>query len=310
MMYEPSEPQAPGEGQIYLDHVGWFVPDMDAAAAAFRRLGFPMSPFTVHTNEQPDGTRVPSGTANRCAMIARGYLEVLTDVPDVDTPLSSQLRGGLARYTGLHLIAFTVSDAEAATARLREAGFDPEPPVALRRAMPLDGGGEGTAAFSVVRLPPGAMAEGRIQILTQDTPDVVWQPSVTAHENGLDMLSGVLICTTDPEEAAGRYGRFTGKPVTPAPQGVRRVLLDRGEIAFCDRDCCGEILPGVVVPDVPFIAAVAIRSVDLSETRAWFARNDIALLADGAGRLVVSPSEMCGAALVAHDGEMRPFGIA
>lgn len=310
MSKAPSEQQTPGLRQIFLDHVGWFVPDMDAASAAFERLGFPLSPFTVHTNEQPDGSRVPSGTANRCAMIERGYLEVLTDVPDVDTPLSRQLRGGIARYTGLHLIAFTVDDAEAATERLREAGFEPQPPVSLRRAMPLDAGGEGTAAFSVVRLPPGAMPEGRIQILTQETPDVVWQPSVTAKDNHLDMLSGVLVCTADPEEAAARYSRFTGKPVTLTPQKVRRIILDRGEVAFCGREVCAELLPGIAIPDLPFIAAVAIRSSDLAATRKYFEERDVALLADGATRLVVSPSELAGAALVVHEDPSRPFGSA
>ena len=229
--------QTPGQGEIFLDHVGWFVPDMDAAAAQFETLGFPLTPFTVHMNEQPDGSRVPSGTANRCAMIRRGYLEVLTRVPDIESAITQQMDAGLARYTGLHLIAFTVSDTDATTARLREQGFSPDPPVALRRPMPLDDGGEGTAAFSVIRLPNDAMSEGRVQVLSQDTPDVVWQPSVTADANGASMLSGILICAEDPAEAAGRYERFTGKKRRVSGDGYR-IALDRGEIAICNQEEC------------------------------------------------------------------------
>lgn len=306
MTISPPEPQTPSGDQVFLDHVGWFVSDMDAAATAFVRLGFPMTPFTVHANEQPDGSRAPSGTANRCAMIARGYLEVLVDMPEVDTVIARQLRAGRARYTGLHLIAFTVADAAAAAARLCAAGFEPDPPVALRRPMPLDGGGEGTAAFSVIRFTDDAMPEGRIQVLTQDAPDVVWQPSVTAEDNSLDMLSGVLVCVADPEEAAERYARFTGRPVQAAG-GVHRIALDRGEVAVCGADGCRELLPGIAIPDLPFIAALSIRSADLDATAAYLRARDVPLLAADAGRLVVDPAAGMGAAFVLHDHGTPPF---
>ena len=310
MTGDPREPQTPSGDGIFLDHVGWFVPDMAVAEAAFARLGLPMSPYTVHTNEQPDGTRIPSGTANRCAMLKRGYLEVLTAVDGVDTALSRQLLGGIARYTGLHLIALTVADADAATERLRASGFAPQPPVSLRRAMPLDAGGEGTAAFSVIRLPADAMEEGRIQILTQDAPDVVWQPSVTASANALDMLSGILVCTADPDEAAARYARFAGRPAVEGRDGIRRIALDRGAIAICGEDACRAALAGIGIPDLPFMAAVAIRSADMAATRAFLAARGVSLLADERGRIVVDPREMAGAALVVHEAARDPFSAA
>lgn len=302
---EPSG-QTPQGNQIFLDHVGWFVPDMDMASTAFNRLGFPLTPFTVHMNEQPDGSKVPSGTANRCAMIRRGYLEVLTRVPEVETAITRQMEDGLARYTGLHLIALTVADTEATTERLRQAGFAPEPPIALRRPMPLDDGGEGTAAFSVIRLPSDAMAEGRVQVLSQDTPDIVWQPSVTADENALDMLSGLLICAADPEEAAARYERFTGREKVPVGEGFD-ITLDRGRIAIRTAAEAGRILPGIDIPDLPFIAAVSIRSADLAATRSYLAARDVPLLDDGPGRIVVHPDAGMGAAFVFHSGGEDPF---
>lgn len=300
--------QTPEGEQIFLDHVGWFVPDMDEASAAFGRLGFPLTPFTVHMNEQPDGSRVPSGTANRCAMIRRGYLEVLTRVPEVESAITRQMDDGLARYTGLHLIALTVADTAATTERLRQAGFAPEPPIALRRPMPLDAGGEGTAAFSVIRLPSDAMAEGRVQVLSQDTPDVVWQPSVTADENALDMLSGLLICATDTEEAAIRYERFTGRSKVAAGDGWR-IDLDRGRIAICTASEAPRILPGIDVPDLPFIAAVSIRSADIDATRSYLASRNVPVLADEGGRIVVHPEAGMGAAFVLHAAGEEPFPV-
>ena len=41
--------------------------------------------------------------------------------------------------------------------------------------------GPGVAAFTVVRLERGAMAEGRIQMLAHRTEDTVWQPRWLTH---------------------------------------------------------------------------------------------------------------------------------
>ena len=61
--------QLPQGDQIFLDHHGHFVPDMDAASEALEQLGFQLTPYTAHTmrtapNEEPK----PSGTGNRCIM--------------------------------------------------------------------------------------------------------------------------------------------------------------------------------------------------------------------------------------------------
>ena len=70
--------QLPLGEEIFLDHVGHFVPDRAAASYALMRCGFAPTPVSVQVN--PDGT--PTGTGNVCAMFARGYVEV-TIVGDV-----------------------------------------------------------------------------------------------------------------------------------------------------------------------------------------------------------------------------------
>ena len=46
MYYAPEhEPQTPSGYEVFLDHVGWFVPDMDELAGAMERLGFILTPF-------------------------------------------------------------------------------------------------------------------------------------------------------------------------------------------------------------------------------------------------------------------------
>ena len=266
---------------------------MDEAGAAFDRLGFPLTPLTVHRNEDEAGNRIRTGTANRCAMLGRGYLEILTDVEGLDTPFSRAHRAAVARYEGLHLIAFSVDDVAAEAGRLDAEGFRPRPVANLRRPMPVDRGGEEEAGFSVLRVPPGIMAEGRMQILRHETPDVVWQPSTIARENGITGLSGVVICTDDPAEAADRYARFTGR----ASEGAQ-IVLDRGSLNFVTPAGLAQAIPAARPPSLPFIAAVVLESADIAATRRFFegAGAPVEALPDGA--IAVPPEFAMGAWLV------------
>jgi catechol 2,3-dioxygenase-like lactoylglutathione lyase family enzyme len=291
--------QTPGRGEIFLDHVGWYVPDMDAAAAAFTRLGFELTPFVAHTNADPaGGPPVPSGTGNCCAMLSRGYIEILAAMPGAETKLAAQLRAGLGRYTGLHLIAFTVADAEAGRERLHKAGFAPEPIVHLRRPIETEGGAAGEVGFTVVRLPPAAMAEGRIQMLTQETPELAWQDRFIARRNGIVELSGVLVCSADPAEAASRFARFTGRAA--AGGGDRwSIALDRGGLEFAAPGPCGGIVPGIDIPATPFIAALALASGDMAATAQYFDANGISYGRIG-DTLHVAAADALGATLIVH----------
>src|SRR5438105_1674821 len=127
--------QLPSPGAVFLDHVAHFVPAMDAAAQALERCGFRLTPFTAQTNRE-EGETIPAGTANRCAMLQRGYVEIL--IATVDTPLARQLTGRLARHVGVHLAAFSTPDAAGEHDRLAAAGFPVLPLVDMRRPVMTD----------------------------------------------------------------------------------------------------------------------------------------------------------------------------
>jgi len=298
-MAEPL-PQTPPFGQVFLDHVGWFVPDIDAAGAAFERLGFVLTPFAAQRNADPaGGPPVPAGTGNRCAMLRRGYLEILTPVAGADTPLAAQMRHAIDRYAGVHLIAFTVADADAAHAKLAGGGFRPQPPVHLRRPITRDDGSAAEVAFTVIRVPPDAMPEGRIQMLTQETPDLVWQESLIARENGVRALTGVLLCVPEPAEAAGRFARFLDREA--AGDGTYFTIdLDRGRLGIADVERCAALLPGAPLPGLPCMAAVALAAADPGTARDLCAARDVALLDADDGTVRVAPGAAAGAALVIH----------
>src|SRR5262245_30175623 len=174
--------QLPIGDEIFLDHIGHFVPDQDAASRALSRAGFTPTPVSIQVNPDPKGGPPQlTGTGNVTAMLSRGYIEVLFKT--ADTTLGRELDTAMARYAGVHLAAFVVADAAGAHRRLREDGFRVRPLVSLQR--PVDtGAGSGTAAFTVARVEPGEMPEGRIQMLTHHTEDTVWQTRWLGHPNG------------------------------------------------------------------------------------------------------------------------------
>src|SRR5437870_3157746 len=128
-MKPEADRQLPTGDEIFLDHVGHFVRDPQAASAALTRAGFAPAPISVQVN--PDGT--PTGTGNVTAMFTRGYIEVLFKT--ADTPLGSEFDAALAGHVGVHLVAFSVVDAAKAHQRVGEAGFAMRPLVQFQRPV-------------------------------------------------------------------------------------------------------------------------------------------------------------------------------
>jgi hypothetical protein len=255
--------QLPLGEEIFLDHVGHFVADRQAASHAFVRCGFAPTPVSVQVN--PDGTL--TGTGNVCAMFARGYIEVLFKT--ADTPLGAELDLSMARYRGVHLAAFAVADAGHAHARLAAAGFALRPLVNMQRPVDTETG-PSTAAFTVARVERGAMAEGRIQILTHHTEDAVWQKRWLAHPNGARALASVVIAVPDVQEAAARFARFTGRRAMSTRSG-QMIALDRGRVELVTRGAFEAALPEIAIPNLPFIGAYGIVVASLDAADAIFA---------------------------------------
>ena len=75
MDYAPENvPQTPSGSEVFLDHVGWFVPDIEELAVVMERLGFILTPFVAQQNADPNGGPPGlAGTGHRCARMERGH---------------------------------------------------------------------------------------------------------------------------------------------------------------------------------------------------------------------------------------------
>jgi glyoxalase-like protein len=263
----------PLHGEIFLDHIAHFVNDPESASRALARAGFAPTPVSVQVNPDPAG-RPPrlTGTGNVTCMLDRGYLEILFKT--ADTPLSREFDAAVARYRGVHLAAVAIADAAAMHARLGQADFRMQPLVKMQRPVGT-ANGEDVAAFSVVRLAPGEMPEGRIQALTHHTEHTVWQPRWLSHPNGAVALIDIVIAETDTDEAAGRFCRFLGRD----PQAGRfgpAFHLDRGRVQLVPAASLGQLFPRLAIPALPFMACYGVAVASLDEAVASLQAGEIA----------------------------------
>jgi hypothetical protein len=277
--------QLPVGGEIFLDHVGHFVRDPDAASRVLARAGFAPTPVSVQVN--PDGT--PTGTGNVTAMFSRGYMEVLFKT--ADTPLGRELDAALSDHGGVHLAAFSVADAEGQHRRLTEGGFAMRPLVQFQRPVET-GAGPDVAAFTVVRLERGAMAEGRIQMLAHRTENTVWQPRWLSHPNGARGLVDLVVACADVAEAADRFERFTGHKAHAPAFGQAAIALDRGQVNLFSADAFAAMFPEIAIPRLPFMGAYALRVQSLAAAEALLRREGLAVRRIGAALSLPFPEEL------------------
>jgi hypothetical protein len=255
----------PVSGEIFLDHVAHFVGDREAASRALGRAGFAPTPVSIQVNADPaGGPPRPTGTGNVTCMLDRGYLEILFKT--ADTPLGQEFDAAMARYRGVRLVAFAVADAASTHARLGQSGFRLQPLVSMQRPVATDAG-EDIAAFSVVRIVPGEMPEGRVQALAHRTEHTVWQPRWLTHRNGARGLLDIVIAQADPDEAAGRFRRFLGRDVYADPFGPA-FHLDRGRVQLVAAASLQRLFPRLAIPDLPFMAAYGLAVSSLRHATA------------------------------------------
>lgn len=295
--------QNPPPGRLNVDHIAHFVPHIDSASAVLERTGFNLTPFSEQSHRiEAGGPLVPAGSGNRCVMLREGYLEFLT--PTGDTAIARQLRMAIQRYTGVHLIALGTVAPDADHARLQKQGFAPLPAVALQREIGTNSGIE-TARFTVVRVPPGTMAEGRIQYCQQHTPDLLWQPRWLEHANRARGLAAVILCVEDAQEAAQRYARYTGL-LAQLTGSQWRIDTQRGALLFTTPDALQRTL-GIAAPALPWIAGYVLTSDQLATTHEVLKASECEVRALDSGTLLLQlPSTVGGVILFQKTGAPLP----
>jgi catechol 2,3-dioxygenase-like lactoylglutathione lyase family enzyme len=274
-----------------LDHIGIAVPDLAAAAETYRRLGFQLTPLQQQAGPlEPGGPVVRWGSANHCAMLEQGYLEL---IGVVDPALyGNQLGRFLARYRGIHIMALGIADAEAAVERLRQAGLVVAGVRPMQRPVATP---EGTSEVRFKRVPLADAPEGRIQLIEHLTPELMWQPHLLAHPNRVVALTETVLCVADIAETAERFRRLAG--IAPLRHGKARIFaFAAGRLVLCDPASLGDIMTDVAPPTLPWFAGFSVATDDgNAAVRQILRRNRIEFAEHDGGDLVVPAASSCGA---------------
>jgi len=263
------------------------VPDLAAAGTLLERLGFAPTPVSNH-----EVSGKPAGTANRCLMFERGYIEILS--PTLDTPNAQRVRAHMARYSGIHLCSFGTPAAEAEHLRLKAHGFAPEPVVCLQRKNELGN----LVRFNVVYVPPETMPEGRVQYCEHLTPQFLWNEKALGHESGVTGLAAVYVVADDPAETAARWARFAGLLPFPEADGVS-LETARGRIFIASREVLSRFIENV--PAAPAIAGIALDFRDPGQFSMRCKHAGLKVKETAQGYSVALPPALGGAWLFGED---------
>lgn len=282
---------------VDLDHVGVSVKSLDAGRDAYQRLGFQLTARSMHRGSATPGAPVePWGSGNHCAMFRDGYLEV---IGVTDPTIFSNARALVARYEGAHIVAFGVPSADAAYAALRERGIPAEAPRSLERDAVFgpDDSGTRRAAFRNINFERDAFPEARLLYIEHLTRDVLWQPHLLAHPNGVTGIRDILLCAPDTTPVVARLAALFGVQAQPTADGEFRMKLRRGSVWVCTPAAWTRWAPAAATPPLPCPVGIGFSVSDVGATRQWLTDRGVNAQPGPGGSIRVGPQDACGAAL-------------
>ncbi|MDN3563850.1 VOC family protein [Paeniroseomonas aquatica] len=268
--------------ECLIDHIVIDVRDRIAeGAAAFRRLGFQLTPMGKHS----------LGSANHLAVLGRDYLELLgTDVP------GGALRPDLAPFpAGLNGLVFLGQDSEALSAEQQSRGVPVQPALSFFRPADLPDGSRADAKFKVVRLDRAAAFDGRVYWCEHLTPEHVWRPEWQVHANGATGVARILLSVRDPERQAALFRRMFGAAAVTEGADGRAILRAGAAVVEAAPHAAVAAELGAAAPDPAgrgdHMAVLGLRVASPAATAAALSANGVTLLAPSPGLLRVPAAQ-------------------
>ena len=176
-----------------LDHVIVSVRDLDAAAAAYRRLGFAVMSRAVHHN---------LGTANHIIQFHGNYFELLGDFHKYADPAMREFMS--ARFEGepggdgLSMLSLSCTDLAADRERLIRLGHTPSAIMNSAREVVLaDGSPDATASSSMLNWRAAPRRWSTLFYSFHGKPHAIWFEPWQTHPNTVQTLAGITYCSDD-----------------------------------------------------------------------------------------------------------------
>jgi len=271
---------AKGRAVKGLDHVVVMVDGIDAAQAAYERLGFQV---------QPRGFHRKLGTANHLMIFDTDYFEILGIVED--TEFNAERREWLKNGGGLANVALATDGADLSFDAFRKAGLNPDAPLFFDRAVEVAGKTE-HAQFRTVRIPKTNMPVVGFFVCEHITPQFVYRPEWAKHPNGARGIAGVTVIAEQPAKWIPELEKYFG--AGSARRDGTGIVADTGTqpIRYLTRQDYIARYPGIVpVRSGDHPALLGVRVDNLAACEALLMKNGVRIVKPDAGRLLVPPSE-------------------
>ena len=187
-----------------IDHLLTYVRDLDAAASAFRHMGFTLSPLSRIeamgiSNHLVLMRQVTPGFAN--------YIELMSahERARLPPPMAKVLSGS----EGIKSMVLGTEDAAAAQQAMLKHGFDVAPPVHVKREWEIAPGQSVFPEFDVLMPVDAPLAFNACRYFNVD---LYLRPEWLVHANGAERVASVFAVAADAAAVACRYGDLFEAP--------------------------------------------------------------------------------------------------
>ncbi len=197
-----------------IDHCFNLVDNLDQAKAAYKALGFTLSPRGTHSAQK--------GTANYTIMFPDDYFELLGIL--TSTVQNQPRRDMLTTMgQGLHARACRVESAERAAEDLAALGIATQGLGHFSRPVSLPDGTVGTAAFATVSFEPKSVPCGTVFMCEHKTRDTVWIDALLDHPNTACGIAAILAVSDTPDKDSARFAHLWADGEVSAQGGWHHV---------------------------------------------------------------------------------------
>ncbi len=267
-----------------IDHTLVGVRDLEAARAAWQKLGFVLT---------PRGRHIGWGTGNYCIMLEQGYIELLGILDPAQ--FTNNLDKFLAEREGLLGLAFRSRDNDQTAKWLAASGFAPDGPKDLKRALEL-AEGEVLPAFRLLFLPPQETPGVRAFFVQHLTPEVIRRGGWLVHATRAVSLKAVITVVERPADLASAYARLFGADAVSADGDSLRVDCGEGELLFVTHEGLQQLYPDIDLPRrvPPWTAAMRIGVLILADAADYLDYKEVKFTTTTRG-IAVLPDQTTGA---------------
>lgn len=259
---------------IDLDHIGTAVRDLDHGKRTWENLGFKLTARSYHQGAtRPGGPIEPWGSANHCAMLQQGYLEV---IGIHDATKYATAKGMLERYEGPHIVAFRPASAEAVQA-LTDRGLPVDPGRALERMAPYGPEGKESrrVAFRNMRFTSSVFTEAQFQYTEHLTRSEMWQPHLLEHPNGAVALHCLYLCAPDPTAIAKKLAPVLGIDPVPGAKGELAFPFAASSLCVLTPEAWHARSPGAALHPLPAPVGYAVRTTSMRQLEDVLKKNSV-----------------------------------